>query len=136
MSATAEHMPDEDRLRALLFGKTVVLAEIVDEPPESYTSGPYGRLTLSDGTVLEVWGNEGGCSCSAGDYPLTELNACDNAITNVEIEAHPTGDDHNDYTEGFFRIFVVAEDRRLLASFDGSDGNGYYGTGWWLRVAS
>lgn len=146
MSAV-EHMPDAARLRELLFGKKVVSAEMVDESPESYTDGPYGRLTLDDGTVLKVWGNDGGCACSAGCYPLTVLNTWDNAITNVEVEAVPDGDDvkcracgkrgcYEHDTTGHYRIFVVAEDRHLLASFDGSDGNGYYGTGWWLTVES
>lgn len=106
-----------------------------------------GNLTLSDGTVLKVWGNTGGCICGAGDYLLTELNDVDNVITNVEVEEQPNGDylpcpecgeegcfDHYGLG-GSYRIFVFAEDRRInLASFEGSDGNGYYGTGWWLTV--
>lgn len=149
--STAEHMPDEDRLRALLFGRRVVSVEMREErPPDSYYgyhTWPVGTLTLDDGSVLKVWGNEGRCACSAGDYPLTELNAVDNAITNVEVEERPDGDDvpcrtcgkdwcYGDDHErgGWYRIFVVAEDRHLLASFEGSDGNGYYGTGWWLTV--
>jgi hypothetical protein len=147
-----DHMPSVDRLRALLFGRKIVRVEITDEAPERYESGPTGRLWLDDGTVLKTWGNDGGCACSAGCYPLTTLNTVDNAITNVEIEEHPDGDDVDskcrtcgkDYcwedghdNQGYYRIFVIAEEteeRRLLASFDGSDGNGYYGTGWWLTV--
>lgn len=146
----SEHMPSEDRLRELLVGKKVTDARITDEPPERWESGPTGYLTLSDGTVLKVWGNDGGCSCGAGDYPLTHLAEVDNIITNVEIEERPDEDwsdlpcrtcgeihcwkdDHDN--EGYYRIFVFAEDQRInLASFDGSDGNGYYGTGWWLDV--
>lgn len=142
MKNDTEHMPDEARLRELLVGKKVVNAEIRDVSPESYAYGPTGFLTLSDGTVLRVWGNTGGCSCGAGDYSLTRLNGCDNAITNVKVEERPDGDDkcpdcgewscdHN----GWYRIFVFAEDKGVeLASFEGSDGNGYYGTGWWLSV--
>jgi hypothetical protein len=38
--------------------------------------------------------------------------------------------------DGYYRIFVFADNRRInVASFDGSDGNGYYGTGWWLAVS-
>ena len=141
-----EHMPSEDRLRELLVGKSVVSAEIRNESPERYSSGPTGYLTLSDGAVLKVWGNDGGCACSAGCYPLTALNGCENVITNVEVEEHPDGDDAKCKTcgkswcyehdnQGYYRIFVYAEDKRLpLASFEGSDGNGYYGSGWWLTV--
>lgn len=90
------------------------------------------HLRLDNGTVLRLQGNEGGCSCSAGDYFLTELNGCDNVITNVEIEADP-GSDYAE-PEGWYRIFVFAENKQLLAEFEGSDGNGYYGTGFSIQV--
>lgn len=145
-------MPSEERLKELLVGKSIVSAEIKDESPESWTSGPTGYLTLSDGTVLKVWGNDGGCACSAGCYPLASLAKSDNIITNVIVEEAPDGDDHNcrvcgksrwsaectHYDEdGYYRIFVLAygvDERINVASFEGSDGNGYYGTGWWLSV--
>lgn len=143
-----EHMPDEDRLRALLVGRSVTSAEVTDEKPEPYSAGPTGTLTLDDGTTLKVWGNDGGCACDAGCYPLSALNAPGGVITNVEVEAKPDegytcpeckaeGRDWWDDCphRGWYRVFVVtADERTLLASFDGSDGNGYYGTGWWLRV--
>lgn len=148
---TAEHIPSEDRLRDLLVGRKVVKAEVKDESPERWTPGPTGWLTLDDGTRLKLWGNDGGCACSAGCYPLAHLSACDNIITNVEVDERPGGDyepcrtcgkdwcsnlDHDTGSEGHYRIFVLAENRRInLASFEGSDGNGYYGTGWWLDVA-
>jgi hypothetical protein len=145
----AEHMPTEDRLRELLVGKSIVTAEVLDESPgeDSYATGPTGVLTLSDGTALKVWGNDGGCACSAGCYPLSHLAACENVITNVQVEERPDGDDvpcrtcGKDYCyehgegDGYYRVFVFAIDERInVASFDGSDGNGYYGTGWWLSV--
>jgi hypothetical protein len=136
MGTIEEHMPNEDRLRALLVGRKVTSAQIAEESPGHYGAGPTGYLTLSDGTELKVWGNDGGCACNAGCYPLTELNAVDNIITNVEVEENPAGDDDTESYEGYYRIFVFAEDRRFpLASFEGSDGNGYYGTGWWLQVS-
>lgn len=139
-------MPDEDRLRALLVGRKVVSARVSDESPaDSYMVGPTGFLTLDDGTVLRVWGNDGGCSCSAGCYPLATLNDCDNVIANVEVEARPDSDYGEDPCpacgkrdcwehQGWYRVYVFADARHLLASFEGSDGNGYYGTGWWLSV--
>lgn len=144
--AKSEQTPGDDRLRELFVGKSIVRAEIRDEGPEKWTRGPTGFLTLSDGTVIKVWGNDGGCYCSAGCYPLTALNGCENVITNVEVEEHPDGADEPCQTcgnrscwdhenEGYYRIFVFALDQRLeIASFNGSDGNGYYGTGWWLTV--
>jgi hypothetical protein len=142
-----EHMPDADRLRSLLVGKTVLTATMSDEPPDKYDVGPTGTIALSDGTVLKVWGNDGGCACDAGCYPLSEVNVTNGIVTNVEVEERPDGDFTDDCPEcgkgwgcehrGYYRIYVVTPDERsLLASFDGSDGNGYYGTGWWLQVAS
>lgn len=147
--ATAEKMPDAERLKELLMGKKVVNVEVRESSPDvKYDDGPFGYLTLSDDTRLILWGNDGGCSCGAGDYPLTTLNGCDNIITNVEIVEEPDGDftvcptcgkdycrDHDQPERGFYRIFVYAGDDRInLASFEGTDGNGYYGTGWSLMV--
>ena len=126
----AEHMPSGDRLKELLVGKSIVTVSM------GTGYDPVGLLTLSDGTHLQVWGNDGGCSCNSGCYPLTLLNGCENVITNVEVEDHPAGDGSNwaDY-QGWYRIFVWAEEQRVnLATFEGTDGNGYYGTGWWLKV--
>ena len=150
-----EHMPNEDRLRELLLGKKVTSARIADEAPDRWMDrGPVGYLTLSDGTTLRVWGNDGGCACDAGCYPLTHLAEADNVITNVEVEERRNGydvdepacrtcdakyycDQEGHDNTGYFRIFVYAEDERInLASFEGSDGNGYYGTGWWLDVVN
>lgn len=92
------------------------------------------RLLLDDGTALVLRGHEGGCACSAGDYDLTELNGVDNVITRVEFEDSPDGDDYAS-GEGFYKIFVYAANERInLATFEGSDGNGYYGTGYEIRV--
>lgn len=144
-----EHVPDEARLRELLVGRKVERVEMTPDGPgkEHYSSGPTGYLHLSDGSVLKVWGNDGGCGCSAGCYPLTTLNAFDNVITNVEVEANPDSDDSYDspcptcgekgcYEHGgWYRVHVFAgQEKAVLASFEGSDGNGYYGTGWWLSV--
>ncbi len=90
-------------------------------------------LVLDDGTRLKFEGNSGGCSCSAGDYELTELNHVDNIITDVEFVYNP--DDDGRYEQGVYQIFVYADNQRLnLATFEGSDGNGYYGTGYTIRV--
>ena len=145
----SEYMPREERLRELLIGRSVVNARVSDEPPERYATGPTGLLTMDDGTVLKVWGNDGGCACTAGCYPLALLNGSAGVITNVDVEDHPADDGtpsvcaecgekvwNCGHAEGWYRIFVVTEakGRSLLASFEGTDGNGYYGTGWWLNV--
>lgn len=146
-----EYMPTQERVAELLLGKTITEARVTKERPDRWSNAnPVGYLTLSDGTHLKVWGNDGGCACSAGCYPLAHLAKVDNIITNVEVEERPDGDDISDpcrtcgdplcFTDehdnvGHYRIFVFAGDERInLASFEGSDGNGYYGTGWWLEV--
>lgn len=138
--------PGADELAPLLVGKRIVRADVRDR----WDSGPVGELETDDGTVLEVWGNDGGCSCSAGCYPLAHLGCAEGVITSVEVEERPDGDDvkcpgcgkswscecSEQEERGFYRVFVVTESegRSLLASFEGDDGNGYYGTGWHLRV--
>lgn len=114
------------------------------------------HLVLDNGTVIKAIGHEGGCACSAGDYLLSALNGVDNVITRVEFDYHPAGDfeDSWDYEKheskptaaqkcdpsqdeytGHYRIFVYADNEKInLMQFDGSDGNGYYGTGYEILV--
>lgn len=114
----SEH--DESELSALLVGHRVT--KVADD-----------HLLLDDGTVLKFEGNTGCGGCSSGWYELTELNNVDNIITAVEIEALPDNDYSRD--DGVYRIFVFADNKRLnLATFEGTDGNGYYGTGFSILV--
>ena len=129
---------DQKEITELLLGHKVVRVD-------------SEHLLLDNGTVVKAIGHEGGCSCSAGDYSLSVLNGVDNIITRVEYDYQPHGD-YDDHPEkphhpddpadewtGYYRIFVYAENKQInLIQFDGSDGNGYYGTGFELlvRVAS
>lgn len=111
---------DHDAIRALLLGRKV--HKVADD-----------HLLLDNGTVLRVVPNEGGCSCGAGDYYLTDLNDVDNVITNVEFVDEP--DDDWEADGGYYEIFVVAEDKHIrLMRVEGTDGNGYYGTGYRVLV--
>lgn len=112
---------DEGRIRALLVGRRVV--EVAGE-----------TLLLDDGTVLEVVANEGCGGCPNGRYELTELNDCPNMVMAVEFE-------HEDVSVGkyddahVYRVFVLAENRRIkLLEVAGDDGNGWYGSGYWINV--
>ena len=90
-------------------------------------------IELDNGTVLEIEANRGCCGCGAGDYSITELNDCDNAITNVEFVCDNDCKDINSSTS--YKIFVYAEDKYIkLLQVDGDDGNGYYGTGYTIYV--
>lgn len=134
---------DTEEIAALLVGRRIVHAEKgrFDVPPRndwSDTSHAEGLLVLDDGTHLYLTGNEGGCACSAGDYELAKVAAVENVITSARVEAKPAGDDYDrdDYQrDGTYRIFVLADAAEInVAEFIGSDGNGYYGTGFELCV--
>jgi hypothetical protein len=125
---------NQSEIAALLKGHKVVKAD--DE-----------HLILDNGTVIKAIGHDGGCACSAGCYDLSVLNGVDNVITRVEFDYQPTGDfederpapshldDPKDGWTGFYRVFVFADNQRInLMQFDGSDGNGYYGTGFEILV--
>lgn len=91
-----------------------------------------GTITLDDGRTLLIEANEGCGGCSNGWYYLTELNGCDNVITRVEEteERLPDGEDAYRYT-----LYVYAENKRIAAAVvEGDDGNGYYGTGYRMRL--
>lgn len=135
---TGYSQDDKAGITAQLVGRRVVAVGA----PGSEAVGAPGTLTLDDGTTLTITPNDGGCSCGAGDYWLTELNTCTNAIMAVEFDDSPSGDyddsPSGDYDEGegAYRIFVLAENERIkLMEIQGSDGNGYYGTGYWIEVS-
>lgn len=104
-------------IKELLVGKSV--EKVADD-----------HVMLSDGTLLKFPDTDGGCACAAGCYDLTELNEVENVITNVEFDYQPGGDETAPNYEGYYRIVVFADNRKLnLATWEGTDGNGYYGTG-------
>lgn len=124
---------DRDVITKLLLGKKVVKAD-------------REHLLLDDGTTIKAIGHDGGCACNAGCYDLSVLNGVDNIITRVEYDYRPAGDgdkvegsghpdDPEDEWSGYYRVFVYADNQRInLMQFDGTDGNGYYGTGFELLV--
>ncbi len=126
--------PTEGVLKELLFGRKIVSVEKI-KPAPAYNYAE-GLLHLDNGMILAVGGNEGCGGCPSGYYELTDLNGVDNAITNVVVEEE-FSDEYRE-TDGHYRVFVITEDmnQSLVASFEGSDGNGYYGSGWWLTVVS
>ena len=112
---------DENEIRELLLYRKVVKVE-------------GNTLVLDNGTELTFEGNIG-CICGAGCYSVTELNECDNVITNVEFVRDNDVKNKDNYDETSYKIFVYAEDKHIkLAQIDGDDGNGYYGTGYTLYV--
>lgn len=128
---------DRDEIADLLVGRKV--AKVDGE-----------HLLLDDGTVIKAIGRDGGCACSAGCYDLSVLNGVDNIITRVSFDYRPAGDgdswdkgadrsghpdDPDDKWTGYYRVFVYADNEQInLMQFDGTDGNGYYGTGFEILV--
>ena len=91
------------------------------------------KLVLDNGTELTIEANEGCGGCSNGWYGITELNDCNNVITNVELVCDNDCKDSEDKTS--YKIFVYAEDKHIkLLQVDGNDGNGYYGKGYTIYV--
>jgi hypothetical protein len=127
---------DVDVLRQALIGRSITSVQFGGDLP---TTDKYvtteGKVTLDDGTELLLGGNDGGCSCGAGDYDLVRLNDMPiNGIMNVEVVDETDGSDRYE-PDRTYRIFVLAQDQRFeLAAFEGNDGNGYYGTGFWFTV--
>lgn len=112
-----EHYQEDEIKELLLYRK---ITKVSDE-----------KLSLDNGVELEIVANEGCGGCSAGWYGVSELNGCDNVITNVEFE----GESLDDYGEYSYKIFVYAENEKIkILQVDGDDGNGYYGTGYSIRV--
>ena len=113
---------EEDKIRELLLWQSV---HRVSE----------NELELSNGTILKINPNEGCGGCSSGWYDLTFLAETINAITSVRFEetlTSPPDSYNNNYR---FSIFVLSDGSEMkLLEVEGTDGNGYYGTGYTIEV--
>lgn len=90
-------------------------------------------LVLDNGTKLLVEPNEGCGGCESGWYDIEHIASCNNAITNVEFDCYDEEDKWDCYTH--YKIFVIADGIRTeLLDVYGTDGNGYYGTGYSIDV--
>jgi hypothetical protein len=113
---------NQNEIEALLVGRTI---KKVDNE----------LLILDDGTVLHVEGNEGCGGCDAGVFSITELNECENVITAVEFEQDDEDNDNWYEDKSTFRLFVYSENQKIkLFEIEGDNGNGYYGTGYYINV--
>jgi hypothetical protein len=128
---------DDSEIAGLLIGRRIVYAEMhgdYSEGTSRYYGTPEGLLVLDDGTKLYLTGNDGGCACSAGCYPLESVAKVDNVITRAGVYKSPR-DDYDLDGEGVYQIFVFADNEKInVATFEGDDGNGYYGTGFQVTV--
>lgn len=115
----------QNRMEELLVGRSIV-------------SKTYDSYTLDNGVTLKIIPNDGGCTCGSGDYFLQEVNDFENVITRVKLERKELG--YKERDEKFiYSVYVYAANKKKgakqkLFSVSGSDGNGYYGTGYRIEV--
>lgn len=96
------------------------------------------NITLDDDHVVTVEPNDGCGGCTNGRYTLERLAAVDNIITNIRVLKTPLNVPDDGFTTEYrYQLFVFAGAVEMeLLSVAGDDGNGYYGTGYWLEVNS
>lgn len=118
---------DEKEIEELLLGHKIVADENND------------ALILDNGVVLQINPNVGCYGCESGNYYLQHITSVNNAITNVEFvnDYEVNEDDYYDEEDYYqhYRIFVIADGMTTeLLDVYGTDGNGYYGTGYKIDV--
>ena len=110
---------DIQKIKDLLIGRRVV-------------SVGAETMTLDNGTRVIIMPNEGCGGCNSGNYWVEHLERVNNAITDVEVDCDYV--DKEEY-DTVYRIYVYANGmQHELLRVVGTDGNGYYGTGYELRV--
>lgn len=118
---------NEKEIEELLLGHKIVADENND------------TLILDNGVVLQINPNIGCYGCESGNYYLQHIASVNNAITNVEFvnDYEVNDDDYYDEEDYYqhYRIFVIADGVTTeLLDVYGTDGNGYYGTGYKIDV--
>nr|DAR55497.1 MAG TPA: hypothetical protein [Caudoviricetes sp.] len=131
--------PDKPDTLSLLIGRyvtnietgTFVNAEYAEDCEKS-----QAILTLDDGTQLLAMGRGGGCVCGQGDFELTNAfyrGSPSARIMNAMVDMEGEEEYGGDISATAFKVFVVVDDEKLpLLEFDGCEGEGYYGRGFWL----
>lgn len=120
---TVEHNNEKD-IEDILIGRKVVDVE------------GNAILVLDNGMKLLVEPNRGCGGCESGWYNIEHITSCNNVITNVEFDCYDEEDKRSYYTNcTHYKIFVIADGIRTeLLDVYGTDGNGYYGTGYSIDV--
>ena len=110
---------NEKEIEELLLGHKIVADENND------------TLILDNGVVLQINPNIGCGGCESGNYYLEHITSVNNAITNVEFVEEFEDDCYYEH----YKIFVIADGMTTeLLDVYGTDGNGYYGTGYTIDV--
>ena len=131
---------DVEEICKVLVGRRIVEArmvsgsDLIELSREAYDRinniDNVGVLTLDNGIQLFIEGNAGCGGCSSGWYDVSKVATTNNAIMGVRVEYT----DKDGY-ETMYRLFVFSENEEVNAAVvEGSDGNGYYGTGFYVYV--
>nr|DAF70844.1 MAG TPA: hypothetical protein [Caudoviricetes sp.] len=117
---------NEKEIEELLLGHKIVADENND------------TLILDNGVRLLITPNSGCDACPSGNYYLEHIASVNNAITNVEFVNEHEDSDYDDFDDEYYqhyKIFVIADGMTTeLLDVYGTDGNGYYGTGYKIDV--
>lgn len=121
-----EHCAPSSDFARVLQGRYVM--EIDDE---------FDTITLDDGTILEVEGNEGCGWCRSGWYELVNVYKQGNSnarimSAHVACDIDEENDDEGSVDPHVYTLFVMVDGNPEflpLATIRGDDGNGGYGTG-------
>jgi hypothetical protein len=131
--------PDKSDTLSLLIGRYVTSIEtgtFLTKPYMDDCEKPQARLTLDDGTKLVAVGHSGGCTCGQGDFEFTKAfyqGSPSARIMNTTVEMEGEEWYDGDISANVFKVFVIVDDEKLpLLEFEGYEGDGYYGRGFWL----
>lgn len=118
-----DHRSSNKEFTQALAGQTIVAVEY---------DADRAVLQCEDGTILEITANDG-CYCGSGVYRIDKAQLVGGVIMSV------TSSDEEDWDtdERTYSIFVYTDkvtNGQELVSLSGSDGNGYYGTGYTFEV--
>lgn len=117
---------NEKEIEELLLGRKIVADEDSD------------TLILDNGVRLLIRPNIGCGACESGNYYLEHIASVNNAITDVEFVNDYEDYDEDDFDAEYYqhyKIFVIADGMTTeLLDVYGTDGNGYYGTGYKIDV--
>ena len=133
--------PENPDTLGLLIGRYVTNIEtgtFITDPWMEDCEKSQALLTLDDGTQLVAMGRRGGCVCGQGDFEFTKAfyqGSPAARIMNAMVEMEGLEWYDMDISATGFKVFVIIEDEKLpLLEFDGYEGDGFYGRGFWLTV--
>lgn len=123
-------MTQEDEIKETLIGKQITHIEQKDD----FTV----EVTLDDGVILTLAGNEGGCGCGNGDWVISELlsdsGKPSGRVMNAWVDDRIGADEEMGEISGPVTVFIMVEGREYpLVEFSGFD-NGWYGHGFYADV--